>query len=96
MTQLGIVLLIVLQVYTWALLGRAVLMFVTALNPRWQPRGVVLVLAEIVMTATDPPLKVLGRFIKPIRLGHVSFDLAFVVLWVLLAFAQRALEIALF
>jgi YggT family protein len=38
---------------------------------------------EIVMTVTDPPLKFLRRFIPPIKLGAISFDLA----WTLLVFA---------
>jgi YggT family protein len=34
------------------------------------------------MTATDPPLKFLRRFIPPLRLGMVAMDLSFMVLFI--------------
>jgi YggT family protein len=54
---------------------------------------VVLLLAELVYTLTDPPLRFLRRFIPPLRLGGVSLDLSFlvliIVLQILLSFARR-------
>jgi YggT family protein len=44
------------------------------------PPGFLLVLAEIVYTLTDPPLKLLRKIIPPLRLGQVSLDLGFIVL----------------
>ena len=41
----------------------------------------VLVVAETVFTATDPPLKFLSRFIPVLRLGSVALDLSFMVLF---------------
>jgi len=41
----------------------------------------VLVVAEAVFTATDPPLKFLSRFIPTLRLGSVALDLSFMVLF---------------
>jgi YggT family protein len=41
----------------------------------------VLVIAELVFTATDPPLKFLSRFIPVLRLGSVALDLSFMVLF---------------
>lgn len=49
----------------------------------WRPRGVVLVLAEVVYTVTDPPLKALRRVVPPLSLGAIRLDLAFMVLFVL-------------
>ena len=49
----------------------------------WRPRGVVLVLAEVVYTVTDPPLKALRRVVPPLSLGAIRLDLAFMVLVVL-------------
>ncbi len=50
--------------------------------------GVVLVIAEATYTVTDPPLKLLRRFIPPVRLGNVALDLSFTVLilvvWILI------------
>jgi YggT family protein len=40
----------------------------------------VLVVAEVVYTITDPPLRALRKVIPPLRLGSVSLDLSFLVL----------------
>ena len=39
-----------------------------------------LVVAEVIYTITDPPLKALRRVIPPLRIGRVSLDLSFLVL----------------
>jgi YggT family protein len=49
-----------------------------------QPSRGVSVIAESVFTITDPPLRAIRRFIKPIRLGNFSFDLAFLIVLVAL------------
>jgi YggT family protein len=38
------------------------------------------VVAEAVYSATDPPLRALRRVVKPVRLGSVQLDLAFLIL----------------
>jgi len=55
----------------------------------WRPRGVVLVLAEVVYTITDPPLRALRRVIPPLTLGAIRLDLAFIVLWVICLVLQQ-------
>jgi YggT family protein len=39
--------------------------------------------AGIIVTVTDPPLKFLRRFIKPIQFGVISLDLAWTVLFII-------------
>jgi YggT family protein len=73
------------------LLIRALISWITAMSPNFRPRGVVLVLFEAVYTVTDPPLRWLRRRIKPLRLGLVSLDLAFIVLWFLIVVLQRVI-----
>lgn len=68
-----------LVVYILVLLARVVLEYIPLFNREWRPRGIGLVLAEIVFTLTDPPLKFFRRFIPPLRLGPVAIDLAFPV-----------------
>lgn len=77
-----------LQAYFYVLLGRFVIELVRSVNPAWRPKGLVLVLVEIVMTITDPPLKFLRRFVKPVRVGPIAFDLA----WTILIFAVIVLR----
>ena len=62
------------------LIGRLVLEWVQVFARDWKPRGVVLVLAELVYTVTDPPLRGLRRVVRPIRLGSIQLDLAFLLL----------------
>ena len=65
------------------LIGRLVLDWIQVFARDWRPKGPVLVVAEVVYTATDPPLKLLRRLIPPLRLGSVQLDLAFFILFLL-------------
>ncbi len=76
-----IVLTYVLYLYLLLLLGRLIFSWIQAFSRSWTPRGPVLVVAETVFTATDPPLKFLSRFIPVLRLGSVALDLSFMVLF---------------
>ncbi|WP_219470610.1 YggT family protein [Nonomuraea rhizosphaerae] len=79
---IGNLLVVVLSLYLVLLIGRMIFETVQAFARSWRPSGVVLVLAEATYTATDPPLKFLRRFIPPLRLGTVAFDLSFTVLFI--------------
>ncbi len=76
-----VVLTYVLGLYLLLLVGRLIFSWVQAFSRDWRPRGPVLVVAETVYTATDPPLKFLSRFIPVLRLGSVALDLSFMVLF---------------
>jgi YggT family protein len=76
-----IVLTYVLYFYLLLLLGRLIFSWIQAFSRSWTPHGPVLVIAEAVFTATDPPLKFLSRFIPVLRLGSVALDLSFMVLF---------------
>ena len=83
------ILSLVVVLFLIFLLARAVLDWVQFFARDWRPKGAALVVAEAVYTVTDPPLKLLRRLIPPLRLGNVSIDVAYMVLfavcWVLLA-----------
>ena len=68
-----------LQVYLWLFIARFFIDLVRSFNPSFRPRGLVLVLLEIVLTLTDPPLKLVRRFVKPIRVGSVALDFGWTV-----------------
>ena len=55
---------------------RLILDWVRALQPRWRPRGALLVIAEVCFAVTDPPLKAVRRVVKPIRIGGAQLDFA--------------------
>jgi YggT family protein len=71
-----------LILYLLVLMGRWVIDLVQSFARSWKPTGLVLVLAEGIYTLTDPPLKLLRRFIPPLRLGNLAVDLSFTVLFV--------------
>jgi YggT family protein len=76
-----LVLFWVLSVFLLLLIGRLILSWVQAFARDWRPKGVVLVIAEVVFTATDPPLRFLRRYIPTLRLGTVALDLSFMLLF---------------
>jgi len=83
MTTIGWILIGILTFYQWVLISRAILSWVQMLIPHWKPKGLGLLLAEFVFTLTDPPLRFLRKFIKPLRLGNIGLDMAFLVLFLL-------------
>jgi YggT family protein len=72
-----------LQIFFFLLIARLVLDYVQMFARSWRPTGVVLVLAEIIYSITDPPLKALRRVIPPLRIGGISLDLSFLVVIIL-------------
>ena len=81
MTIVGQVLSYVLSVFLLLLIGRLIFEVIQSVARSWHPTGILLVVAEAIYTITDPPLKLLRRFIPPLRLGNVSLDLSFTVLF---------------
>ncbi len=82
-SPVGQVLIIVLWLFFVLLIARLVLDYIQMFARSWRPTGVLLVVAEVIYSITDPPLKALRRVIPPLRLGSVSLDLSFLVLVVL-------------
>jgi YggT family protein len=76
-----VILTYALWLYLLLLIGRLIFSWIQAFSRDWHPHGAVLVAAETVYTATDPPLKFLGRFIPVLRLGSVALDLSFMLLF---------------
>jgi YggT family protein len=74
----------VLLVYLLILIARMIISWIQMFARDWVPRGVILILAEGIFTATDPPLKFLRRYIRPLRIGTVAIDLSFMVLYVVI------------
>lgn len=82
------VLYLAVLVYLLLLIARLVLEWIQSYAREYRPRGLALVLFEVVYTLTDPPVKALRRLIPPLRLGAVSLDLSLMILlvvgWILL------------
>ncbi|MDN5791308.1 MAG: YggT family protein [Micrococcales bacterium] len=78
---------VVVFVFFLALIGRFIIDWVQVLARSWQPKGPLLVVAEVIYTVTDPPLKALRKVIPSPRLGGVRLDLSFLVLILLTSMA---------
>jgi len=65
---------VALNIFVVVMWARFVLDLVAMLARQWRPRGFVLVLAELVYTITDPPVKAVRRIVPPLRAGGVVID----------------------
>jgi YggT family protein len=79
--------------YLLLLIIRMIVSWIQAFSRDWHPRGVVLVVAELVFTATDPPLRFLRRYIPSLRLGTVALDLSFMVLFLALIVLLQVVQL---
>ena len=74
------VLYIVLMCFFVLLLARMVMDWVQFFARDWRPGRAMVVVLESIYTVTDPPLKLLRRWIPPVRIGGAALDLAFMLL----------------
>ncbi|MDT0157527.1 YggT family protein [Microbacterium sp. ARD32] len=83
---------LVLTLYLLVLFARLVLDFIPLFSREWRPKGAGLVLAELVYTVTDPPIRLFRRLVPPLRVGSMALDfgwtLTLVVVLIALAIAQ--------
>ena len=84
MNVVATVIIDALRFYLFILFVRVVFDWVFVLNRSWRPSGPLVIVLELVYSATDPPLRLLRRFIPSLRLGTFSLDLAFIVLVILI------------
>lgn len=70
----------ILFLYLLVLIARLIFDFVQVFARDWRPSGFILVIVEGIYTLTEPPLKLIRRFIPPLRIGQVSLDLGFLIL----------------
>jgi YggT family protein len=93
MLSVGSLLATLLQVFLYALLGRLIFDYVQLFSRTWRPKGPILYVVEAIYTVTDKPMKFVGRFVPPLRLGSVSLDMSFIVLFfgtqILMGFVSR-------
>ena len=88
MTVLGLILYFALMAFLGLLFVRLVVDWVQVFARDWHPTGIVLIVLEVVYSITDPPIKLIRRYVPPLRLGGLALDtsflIVFVVCWVLI------------
>lgn len=82
------ILYLALSILQILLLMRIVLDVTESFARHWRPKGIALVVATMIVTITDPPLRWLRRRIKPLDLGGLRLDLSFIVLFVVVMIAK--------
>ena len=71
-----------LLIFLLFLIFRLVMEYVFLLARSYRPAGAVAVVLELAYSVTDPPLKALRRVLPPLRIGQISLDLGFIVLFI--------------
>ena len=71
-----------LLVFLLLLIFRLVMEYVFLLARSYKPAGLVAVALELAYSVTDPPLKALRKVLPPLRIGQISLDLGFIVLFI--------------
>ena len=82
MYAVGLAIHLFLWVFIALLWVRFIFDWVQVFARSWSPSGPLLVLLEIVYSATDPPIKALRRVVPPLRLGSIALDLSFLIVLV--------------
>jgi YggT family protein len=79
---------LLLELFFIALISRLVFDWVQSFARSWRPRGAALVAASAVYSVTDPPMKLSRRWFKPLRMGALSLDVAFIILVIVVVIAM--------
>ena len=72
----------VLLVFLLLLIFRLIMEYVFLLARSYRPAGLVAAALELAYSVTDPPLKALRKVLPPLRIGQISLDLGFIVLFI--------------
>ena len=81
MSVVASVLYFVILVFLLLLIFRLIMEYVFMLARSYRPAGPVAIALELTYSVTDPPLNALRRVLPPLRIGNVSLDLGFIVLF---------------
>ena len=84
MRQAGQIIATILFFYQLILFARIIFDLLQMFARSWKPRGPILIVAEVIYSLTDPPLRLLRRVIPPVRLGGVALDFSFLLLLILM------------
>jgi YggT family protein len=77
-----------LALFFLLLLVRLVFEVVKSFAREWFPKGILALILEAVFSITDPPIKLLRKLIPPLRIGQIQFDLALLILFILVSVLQ--------
>jgi len=88
-------LLTLLDLFKYALFARLIIDYARMFARNWRPNSFLISFFELIYTITDPPMKFVGRFVPPLRLGGVALDLSFIVLLIAIGLAKSIIVVLL-
>ena len=83
MQIVGLTIDAVLLLFLILLFARFVVDWVQVFARSWTPKGIVLVILEVIYSITDPPILFIRRFVPPLRLGAIVLDTSFIIVLVI-------------
>ena len=81
-----------LSAYLTVLFIRAILDWIPIVFHSFRPNAIVRKFAQIIYYLTEPLLRFARRFIPPARLGNISLDVSFMVVYFLIIVLQMLLS----
>ncbi len=83
-----------LLAYFFVMWARFIVDLAQNFSRNWRPRGFGLVVAEIVYTLTDPPIRAVRRVVPPFRIGPAALDFSWsIVMLVVIVLMYIALGV---
>ncbi len=83
-----------LLIFLLLLIFRLVMDYVFMFARGFRPQGLLAMALELAYSATDPPLKAVRRVLPPLRIGTVSIDLGFFVVFVVTSILMSVVQSA--
>ncbi len=81
--------------FTVLMWSRLVLDLIRSMRPSWRPGNVILVISAVTFTVTDPPMRFVRRFIKPMNIGGIGLDFGWTALMLAALVVMYAIEFAM-
>lgn len=86
---------IALLIYFFLMWARFILDLALNFSRGWRPKGIGLVLSELVLTMTDPPIRFVRRVVPSVRIGVAALDFSWsIVMLVVIVLMYVALALA--
>lgn len=88
---------VLINLYMMVLFARVILDWIPIFVRGWRPTGILLVVANVLYALTDPPIRWIGRYVPPLRVGGgMAIDVGFMVLFLVLIITQRMANVLYF
>ena len=88
-------LLTLLNLFKYALFIRIIIDYARIFARNWRPNSFLITFFEFIYSVTDPPMKYVGRFVPPLRLGGIAIDLSVIVLLIAISLLQGIIVVVL-